>query len=96
MAFLSAVHTAVASSSGGSPTALERKIVASRDGALSSSLTLKTGGASRLPGIFASDLVFVPKVPRAEKIRRGFGGDSAGESLFGHFLTKNDSAGIRR
>ncbi len=51
MAFLSAVHTAVASSSGGSPTALERKIVASRDGALSSSVTLKIGGASRLPGI---------------------------------------------
>ncbi len=51
MASLSAVHTAVASSSGGSPTALERKIVASREGALSSMRTLKIAGTSRLPGI---------------------------------------------
>jgi len=46
-----AFHTAVASISGGSPTALERKIVASLLGALSSILTLKIAGASRLPGI---------------------------------------------
>jgi hypothetical protein len=48
---LERVQTAVASSSGGSPTALERKIVASVLGALSSILTLKIAGASRLPGI---------------------------------------------
>jgi hypothetical protein len=47
----SAFHTAVASISGGSPTPFDRKIVAARAGALASKRSLKSGGASRLPGI---------------------------------------------
>jgi hypothetical protein len=43
--------TEIASISGGSPTALERKIVASRFGASLRIRALKIGGTSRLPGI---------------------------------------------
>ena len=46
-----ASQTEIESISGGSPTALERKIVGSRLGASSRICTLNTGGTSRLPGI---------------------------------------------
>ena len=46
-----ASHTEIASINGGSPTALERKIVDAGFGASSRRLTLNTGGTSRLPGI---------------------------------------------
>src|SRR6266480_6424776 len=51
MASLIASQTEIANISGGSPIALERKIVAARFGASLSSRTLKIGGTSRLPGI---------------------------------------------
>ena len=50
MASRIASHTAIASISGGSPIALERKIVASRLGASANMRALKIGGTSRLPG----------------------------------------------
>src|SRR6266702_6107041 len=51
MASLMASQTEIASISGGPPIALDRKIVAARFGASSSSRALKIGGRSRLPGI---------------------------------------------